>query len=74
MATTGANPKWSYTAGAKEGNLQKIESFSLNQCELREFQLQLQSSNSGVCLLKQKGESCITAGRVLLREVHRLGR
>jgi len=61
-ATTGANPNGSYTAGAKEGNLQKDESFGLGQCELREFQLQLTNSNSGVCLLKQKGESCTSAG------------
>jgi hypothetical protein len=62
VATTGSNPKSSLTAAAKEGNLQASESFSLNQCQFREFQLQLSDSDSPVCLLKQKGESCSTAG------------
>lgn len=62
-ATTGANPKGSYTAGAKEGNLQKSESFGLGQCEFRDFQLQLQSSNSGGCLLAPKGASCTSPGQ-----------
>ena len=60
--TTGSGPKSSYTANAKEGNLQAGESFTLAQCEFRDFQLQLSDSSSGSCLLKAKGESCTSAG------------
>ena len=60
--TAGNNPKSSYQAKAMEGNLQTTESFPLGQCEFRDFQLQLQDSDSPVCLLKPKGESCTTAG------------
>lgn len=60
--TTGSNPKSSYQAKAKEGNLQAAESFTLEQCEFRDFQLQLQDSDSPVCALAQKGEACTTAG------------
>ena len=60
--TSGNNPKSSYSAKAKEGNLQASESFTLGQCEFRNFQLQLVDEDSSVCLLKTKGESCETAG------------
>lgn len=58
--TEGSNSKSSYTAKAKEGNLQSEQRFILNQCEFRQFQLQLKDSGSEVCLLKDKGESCIS--------------
>jgi hypothetical protein len=61
--TTGSNPKSSYQASAKEGSLQAAESFSLGQCEFRDFQLQLLDSVSETCLLLQKGESCTSAGQ-----------
>jgi hypothetical protein len=60
--TSGSNPKSSYQAKAMEGNLQTAESFTLGQCEFRDFQLQLQDSDSPVCALAQKGDSCTTAG------------
>jgi len=60
--TTGSNPKSSYQAKAMEGNLQTTESFPLGQCEFRDFQLELQDSDSPVCLLAPKGASCTTAG------------
>jgi len=56
--TTGANSRSSYQAKAMEGNLQAEESFTLDQCEFREFQLQLQSSDSQACPLSPKGASC----------------
>ena len=50
----------SQKAEAREGNLQDERSFSLAQCEFKEFQLQLKSSDGdgGICLLKDKGEAC----------------
>lgn len=65
VGTTGNNPKSSYSADAKEGNLQTGESFSLGQCEFREFQLELKDSVTEppeACLLLPKGASCTTAG------------
>lgn len=57
--TTGAKGgKSLYEINAKEGNLQDSRSFTLDQCEFKEFQLQLQESGSGSCPLKQKGEAC----------------
>jgi hypothetical protein len=59
----GGGNKSSYTVKAMEGNLQDSQNFSLNQCEFREFQLQLKSDDggdSGICLLKDKGEACDT--------------
>ncbi len=53
----------SYEVKAREGNLAKTDIFPLAQCELREFQLQLQSSDTeppGACLLLPKGASCET--------------
>lgn len=44
--TTGNNPRSSYLAKAKEGNLQASHTLSLHQCELRDFQLQLGVTNS----------------------------
>lgn len=58
--TTGNNPQGSYTAKAKEGNVQITETFGLDQCELREFQLQLGGGTT--CLLLPKGASCTNAG------------
>lgn len=43
-STTGSNPNGSYVAKAKEHNLQTTDSFGLEQCELRDFQLQLSSN------------------------------
>lgn len=63
VGTTGNNPKSSYEVSAKEGNLQDSQSFKLDQCEFREFQLQLLDSGSDICLLKDKGESCTTDGQ-----------
>ncbi len=60
--TTGNNPSSSYRAKAKEGNLQAEETFTLGQCEFREFQLQLEDADSGVCLLLPKGAACTTDG------------
>jgi hypothetical protein len=60
--TTGNNPNGSYTAKAKEGNLQITETFGLGQCELREFQLQLRDDNAPMCLLLPKGAACSNAG------------
>lgn len=60
--TTGSTPRSSYVAKAKVGNLQAIESFPLHQCEFRDFQLQLEDSDSGVCLLLPKGAACTTDG------------
>jgi hypothetical protein len=58
--TGGQGGKSSYSADAREGNLQDSNSFSLGQCEFKEFQLQLRESDAGICLLKQKGEACDT--------------
>jgi hypothetical protein len=58
--TTGNNPQGSYTAKAKEGNVQITETFGLGQCELREFQLQIDDGSA--CLLLPKGDSCTNAG------------
>ena len=60
--TTGSDPKSSYLVSAKEGNLQDNQSFSLNQCDFLEFQLQFQDSDSEVCLLLPKGAACTTDG------------
>jgi hypothetical protein len=60
--TTGNNPNGSYTAKAKEGNLQITETFGLDQCELREFQLQLGDNDGAMCLLLPKGAACSNAG------------
>lgn len=60
--TTGSNSKSSYQAKAMEGNLQTSQSFSLGQCEFREFQLQLQDSDAPACLLEPKGAACTTDG------------
>lgn len=60
--TTGSNPRSSYETSARDGNLQDTQSFNLSQCDFLEFQLQLQDSDSEVCLLKAKGESCSNAG------------
>ena len=56
--TTGNNPKSSYEAKAKEGNLQADQSFGLHQCELSEFQLQLENSAARICLLLPSGAAC----------------
>ena len=40
--TTGSNPRSSYTVGAKEKNKQVTQSFSLGQCEFKQFILKLQ--------------------------------
>jgi len=59
--TTGKNGQSQYEVNAKDGNLQDNRSFSLAQCEFREFQMQLKSSDGGdppSCLLKLKGEAC----------------
>jgi len=40
--TTGSNPRSSYSITAKEGNKQVDQSFTLGQCEFREFILRLQ--------------------------------
>jgi hypothetical protein len=61
-ASSDGNNKSSYEAKAKEGNLQASEGFNLDQCELREFQLQIRDSDSDVCLLLPKGASCETDG------------
>jgi len=65
--TTGSNPKSSYQVSTKEGNLQDSQSFSLNQCDFLEFQLQLLDSDAGdpppVCLLLPKGAACTNAGQ-----------
>lgn len=58
--TEGSNSKSSYTAKAKEGNLQTEQRFLLNQCEFRQFQLQLKDSDSTTCLLLPKGDSCVS--------------
>ena len=60
--TTGNNPQGSYTAKAKEGKLQITETFGLDQCELREFQLQLGDNDGPMCLLLPKGAACSNAG------------
>lgn len=56
--TAKGNGKSSYQAVAKEGNLQANDSFSLDQCEFRDAQLQLKDSDSPACLLLPKGASC----------------
>lgn len=60
--TTGSDPSSSYEAKAREGNLKASESFGLGQCELRDFQLQLQDSDAEACLLLPKGSACTTDG------------
>ena len=65
VGTAGSNPKSSYLAKASEGNLSAQETFSLDQCEFRDFQLQLKSSSTqppGACLLLPKGAACSNAG------------
>jgi len=62
--TTGKNGKSQYETKAMEGNLQDSRSFSLDQCEFSEFQMQLQSDDGGddeICLLLPKGASCTAA-------------
>jgi hypothetical protein len=61
--TTGGPNKSSYEVSAKEGNLQDAQSFTLDQCEFLEFQLQFQDSDSEVCLLLPKGASCDNSGQ-----------
>ena len=63
VGTTGNNPRSSYETSAKEGNLQDAQSFSLDQCEFREFQLQLLDSGAPSCLLLPKGASCANDGQ-----------
>jgi hypothetical protein len=58
VETTGNNPKSSYEAKAKEGNLQTSDTFSLNQCQFKEFQLQLTDSDADICIGLPKGDSC----------------
>jgi hypothetical protein len=58
----GRGGKSSYEVSAKEGNLQDVQNFSLDQCEFREFQLQLEDSDAPACLLLPKGASCSDAG------------
>ena len=41
--TTGSNPQSSFEIAAKQGSLQTSESFSLGQCDFKEFTLQLKS-------------------------------
>ena len=60
--TPGNNPNSSYKAKAKEGNLQSEASFTLGQCEFREFQIQLEDADSSVCLLLPKGDPCTDDG------------
>ena len=62
VGTTGNNPRSSYETSAKEGNLQDAQSFILDQCEFREFQLELLDSDAPSCLLLPKGASCSDAG------------
>ena len=62
--TTGKNGKSQYEVYAKEGNLQDARTFSLDQCEFSEFEMQLKSSDGGggdACLGLQKGEACTSA-------------
>jgi hypothetical protein len=40
--TTGSSPNSSYNVSAKEGNKQVSQSFSLGQCEFKQFILKLQ--------------------------------
>lgn len=61
--TEGSNPKSSYQVSTKEGNLQDSQSFSLNQCDFLEFQLQLQDSDAPACTLLSKGAACTNAGQ-----------
>lgn len=42
IQTTGSNPNSSYDISAKEGNKQVGQSFSLGQCEFKQFILKLQ--------------------------------
>lgn len=60
--TTGSKGgKSQYELNVKDGNLQDNRTFDLDQCDFLEFQMQLKSSDggdSGICLLKPKGESC----------------
>jgi hypothetical protein len=62
-ATQGNNPKSSYEASAKEGNLQTSSSFNLDKCELRVDTLQITGNSGGeppppACMLAQKGDAC----------------
>lgn len=57
----GGGNKSSYTVKGMEGNLQASENFSLGQCELKEFQLELRSDDGGdggACNLLPKGAAC----------------
>jgi hypothetical protein len=63
VGTTGSNPNSSYQVSAREGNLADQQSFSLGQCEFRDFQLQFLDSDSDVCTLLPKGESCDNDGQ-----------
>ena len=57
----GGGNKSSYTVKGMEGNLQASENFSLDQCELKEFQLELRSDDGGdggSCNLLPKGDPC----------------
>jgi hypothetical protein len=63
VGTTGSNPKSSYQVSAREGNLADQQSFSLGQCEFRDFQLQFLDSDSDVCTLLPKGDSCDNDGQ-----------
>jgi hypothetical protein len=62
VETTGKNGKSQYEVKAMEGQLQDNRSFVLDQCEFKEFQMQLKSSDGGddgECLLLGKGEACV---------------
>jgi hypothetical protein len=41
VRTLGSNPKSSFQAAAKQGNLQTSQAFDVSQCEFEDFQLQL---------------------------------
>jgi hypothetical protein len=56
--TAVGNGKSSYQVDAREGNLQASDSFTLDQCEFRENQLQLLDSGSPSCQLLPKGAAC----------------
>lgn len=60
--TQGGNPLSSYSAKARDGNLEGAQNLNLGHCDFLEFQMQLLDSGSGSCALLPKGAACTTDG------------
>ena len=61
VESSGSNKKSAYVLYARQGNLQKTMTVSLDQCQFRDLHLQLKDSGPG-CLLGNRGDSCLGDG------------